>query len=153
MRPINTRGFIASVEAKIMPELLAAAVGIQETAKTIVVESGHVDTGDLLNQIGDPELDSDNELIFGYNVISRSPHSIYVELGRAPGGKMPPHDAILAWVERKLGLTGREAESVTWAIKKDIQQFGIAPLYFMRQGAQSVPIGELERDISEALKR
>lgn len=58
-------------------------------------------------------------------VSSPLPYASVVELGRRPG-KMPPVQPILDWVEHKLGLRDRAAESAAWAIAKKIQRKGTA---------------------------
>lgn len=153
LRPINVEGLVEGVAERVLPQLQEAGKQVQQTASRIVTETDHVDRGDLLHGISEPERRDESRTVVGYDVASTAAHSIYVELGRAPGGKMPPHAAILGWVERKLGLSGPEAESVAWAVKHHIQQYGIPPLHFMRQGAQSVPTDQLAREITEALKR
>ena len=39
--------------------------------------------------------------------------------------KMPPHAPLLSWVEAKLGLTGREANRIAWAVQKKIKREGL----------------------------
>lgn len=43
-----------------------------------------------------------------------------VEYGWTPAGKWPPRDAIRLWVVRKLGLQGKEADSVAFLIQRAI---------------------------------
>lgn len=47
----------------------------------------------------------------------------WVEQGRRPGTP-PPFPPILEWVEAKLGLSGKEAVGVAWAVVKSIGERG-----------------------------
>jgi hypothetical protein len=47
----------------------------------------------------------------------------YVEWGRAPG-KMPPEDAILLWVQRKLQVDEERLASVTFLVRRKIAREG-----------------------------
>ena len=49
-------------------------------------------------------------------VVNNMEYALAVELGRR--AKMPPVAPIQLWVERKLGLSGDEAESAAWGIAK-----------------------------------
>jgi hypothetical protein len=49
-------------------------------------------------------------------------HAIPVELGTRP--HMPPVAPIKLWAEKKLGLTGREAQRAAWAIAMTIKRRG-----------------------------
>jgi hypothetical protein len=43
--------------------------------------------------------------------------------GRA-GGSMPPVDPLITWVQAKLGVSGKEGESIAWAVAKKIEREG-----------------------------
>lgn len=47
----------------------------------------------------------------------------YLVNGRAPGG-MPPIDPLKRWVQAKLGVGGKEGESIAWAVAKKIEKEG-----------------------------
>ena len=53
------------------------------------------------------------------------PYAANVELGRRPGARMPPPSALVGWVRRNLGLTGRAARSAAFAIARKIGRRGI----------------------------
>jgi hypothetical protein len=55
-----------------------------------------------------------------------------VETGRKPG-KMPPVDAIKLWVVRKLGISGKEADKVAWAIAYSIGKKGTEGAHMVEQ--------------------
>lgn len=50
-----------------------------------------------------------------------------LEFGRAPG-TMPPTNALLGWVGRKLGLSGKEAQRAAYNIAKKIKAQGFSSL-------------------------
>ena len=54
------------------------------------------------------------------------PYGIVIEKGRKPGARRPPVDAIRAWVVRKLGLAGEEADSAAEAIAWHIHHHGFS---------------------------
>ena len=60
-----------------------------------------------------------------------APYAWYVEYGRNPG-KQPPYDVIHQWVIRKLGFSGKKADSVSWAICAWIGKHGTEPHPFLR---------------------
>lgn len=67
------------------------------------------------------------ELLVGSTAL----HAPFVERGRMPG-RMPPGAPIRLWVEKKLGLRGKEARSVTFLIQRAIGRrgtSGAAPFY------------------------
>lgn len=151
--PVNIAGMLESVATVVAAELEAAAVSVKAEAVRRVVDADKVDTGDLLRGISDPIRADESATLIGYDVLSQAAHSLYVELGRRPGGRMPPHEVIHAWVKRRLGLADPEADRAAWAIAKHIAQNGIAGIHFMRGAADSVDADALARRITEALNR
>lgn len=57
-------------------------------------------------------------------------HAAYVEFGTMP--HMPPVAPILKWVNRKLGVRGKEGERTAWAIAKTIEKCGTAANPYLR---------------------
>lgn len=53
-----------------------------------------------------------------------SPYGLVVEKGRRPGKGMPPEGVLLRWVEVKMGVSGREAERIEFAIRRKIAAKG-----------------------------
>lgn len=47
-----------------------------------------------------------------------------IEYGRRVGAKMPPPSALIPWVRKRLGKTGKEAVSAAWALAKAISRRG-----------------------------
>ena len=72
-------------------------------------------------------------------------HSLYMEVGRTPGG-MPPIERIEHWIENKKGLPNSFRENkdqIKWAIAKKIAKEGIkVPNQFNKGGVISRPLEE-----------
>lgn len=108
--------------------------------EALVVGNTPTDSGLLLNSIG-------TKVIFGASAILGSVTTtldpIYgepVEYGRKPG-KMPPSDAIKLWVIRKLGLSGKEADSAAFLIARAIGRRGTKAARMFQKGyKEGLPI-------------
>lgn len=57
-----------------------------------------------------------------YNV---APHQVFVERGRRAGATPPPARALVPWVERHFGVTGKSAYSAAIGLAKSIGKKGI----------------------------
>ena len=68
-----------------------------------------------------------------YLIGPHAQHGVHVELGRKPGGRMPPPQAILDWLKSRgvRSLQGGEPREAAWAMARKIQQRGIAPQPYM----------------------
>lgn len=62
----------------------------------------------------------------------KAPYALYVHEGTLPRSKMPPFQNIVQWVEINLGLTGKEARRVAFAIARSIKQ-GQPPNKFLER--------------------
>lgn len=69
----------------------------------------------------------------GATLRNDTPYAGVIELGRRPNRPGPPVAPIREWVRRKLGLTGRELESATFAIRLAIHRHGSRPRFVMRR--------------------
>lgn len=69
-------------------------------------------------------------------VFSSLPYAIVMEEGRRPGFPVSRAGiaSIALWVRRKLGLSGGEAKSATYAIATVIRQRGLPARHFAREG-------------------
>ena len=67
-----------------------------------------------------------------------APYAEYVEYGTGP--HRPPVEPIKKWVHRKLGLSGKEADHVAWAIVKAIEKRGTIPKPYLRPAIEKVKI-------------
>lgn len=74
----------------------------------------------------------------GAALVNDAPHALIVEWGRRPGARWPPVDAIRAWVELKLGKTGREADAAAFLIGRKIHERGTPPKHVMRRVYQQM---------------
>lgn len=148
----DTSSFVAHIRSVVAEELGQAGLTVKNSAIRTITQRDRVDTGDLLNGIEDPvraDLDGD----VAVEVWSRAAHSIFVELGREPGRKAPPPAVIRGWVERRLGLSGQEADSAAYLIGQAIAKRGVPGTYFMRNAAESVDVAALAADIEKRLNQ
>lgn len=72
----------------------------------------------------------------GYIIKYSCPHAPYIEYGMPPTSI--PVEPLIRWSKRKLGKTGKEAESIAWAIRTKISQEGCEPRPFLRNALYSV---------------
>jgi len=52
-------------------------------------------------------------------------YAVYVEAGRRRGATQPPSDALLPWVRKVLGVTGKAAQGVAFVVARAIKRRGI----------------------------
>jgi len=96
-----------------------------------IVDGGHVDTGQLLHS--GELIPTQNGCIIRWGIN----YADYVEYGREPGSP-PPYEPIYEWCRRKLGLSEKEAKSVTWAIIKKIDKEGVEPVAYARNAIDAM---------------
>lgn len=67
-------------------------------------------------------------------------HGVPVELGRQPGGRMPPVQSLLDWLKVKgvRGLDGGEPREAAWAIARKIQRAGTPAQPFMAPAREAM---------------
>jgi len=73
-------------------------------------------TGDWINAL-EPRAENGNGVIYGFD------YTYWLVNGRKPG-KMPPVSALLPWVNAKLGISGKEALRVAFAVATKIKNEG-----------------------------
>ena len=61
----------------------------------------------------------------GARTYNSSPYGPIIEHGRRKGSSMPPKQAIIAWIMRRLGKTRAEAESLQFVIRRSIAKRGL----------------------------
>lgn len=66
-------------------------------------------------------------------LVNDTPYAGVIELGRRPMRRGPPLAPILGWVQRKLGLSGPEADRVAYAVRMKIHVRGTPPYHIMGQ--------------------
>jgi hypothetical protein len=128
--------------------LTGAGLRVRDAARESLNRQKRVDSGDLQSSITEPRRVAGEDVAF--DVIAERDHGIYVEYGRGPG-KQPPPEVLRAWVKRRLGLDGAEANSAAYAIGRAIAKRGIVGAYFLREGAESIDVDQLARAIEEEL--
>lgn len=79
-------------------------------------ELGMNATGEWLQSL---EVDA----VDGFGIIKGRPYSQQLAKGRA-GGSLPPIAPLEKWVNAKFGITGKQANSIAWAVAKKIEQSG-----------------------------
>ena len=85
-----------------------------------------IDTGNLLKS------GNVHRGFLNKEIVYTAPYSDTIEFGRLPG-TMPPVNALINWVKRKLGVTNqKQAISTAWAIATAIKQRGLEPSPFMQ---------------------
>lgn len=104
---------------------------VESQAKLNLGESSTVDTGHLRQKITHVVAKSGDDLAVyvGTNLY----YGLIMELGRKPGSKMPPIDAILEWVDRK-GIDKDPAtqRSTAFLIARSIAVKGIEGRHYLR---------------------
>lgn len=99
-----------------------------------LIDDGKIDTGALL-QTGNMDLSG----FLHKKIIYPASHAEVVNYGRQPGAAMPPVDALVTWVRRKLQITDeKEIRSTAFAIAKAIEKRGITPTFFIENAIDSV---------------
>lgn len=90
-------------------------------------------------------------------VFSSLPYAIVMEAGRRPGAPISRAgiQALGLWVRRKLGLTGRAAQSATYAIAWAIRRRGIAGRHYAERALRrAMPrVDGIIAEMGEALRR
>lgn len=75
----------------------------------------------------------------------------YLAKGRPPSDKLPPVSALESWVNDKLGITGREANSIAWGIAKKIQKEGSK--WYIQKGSNLLEVLQEPKTIEFIKKR
>lgn len=102
---------------------------IMTKASENLIANDSVDTGFLLRS-------ARKEKTFGgVKIIFDCPYAEEVEMGSEP--HRVPFNAIFKWAVRKLRLSEKEAQSVTWAIIKKIEKEGIRERPYVRPAVHS----------------
>lgn len=76
-----------------------------------------------------PYWESPNVMVFRYD----APHAKYVEWGTPPHPVAARH--LVGWVNRRLGIRGKEATRVSYAVATKIRKEGVDPHPFIRPAA------------------
>ena len=83
----------------------------------------------------------------------------WVDKGRRPG-KQPPVKPLIRWARVKLGLSGKEANQVAWAISKTIAKKGTKGTNIFtkninkfKQDIDKLRSKELKQDVSEFIRK
>jgi hypothetical protein len=133
-------------------QVMKRAKAIAEPFTNKVAEDAKAGAGEamsggqsLIDAISAPEI-SEEDTRLTIDIWCRAAHAAYAEFGRGPG-KRPPTSALLPWIEKVWGLSGKEAESAAFVLARKIGESGTAPLFFM-----SSAIWANEDDFASQLK-
>ena len=90
---------------------------------------------------------------YGARVMNDRPYSSVIEYGRRPGSKPPPPAPIQRWLQRRLGMDEKEAQSVAWLVARAIGYRGLRGRAILT-GAEATAQIEviLEAEISHELR-
>jgi hypothetical protein len=117
-------------------------------AKSILVRNKKIATGALYNSVRYVVL-SNGDIQFEYDSAGK-----WVQLGRKPGGRFPPPNAISKWIKAKgikaVSRNGKpiSEESLTYLISRGIAEKGIRPVPFMREAIKQ-SIKQLARELKK----
>lgn len=90
-----------------------------------LVEDNKIDTSNLLRT------GNVNKQFLKKEIVYPAPYADDVEFGRTPG-TMPPPDALIRWVQRKLGIGDeKEARRVAFAVALSIKRRGIQAVFYL----------------------
>jgi hypothetical protein len=122
----ETKANVEGYPADLQRELGIAMEQSLQLLETAVKERTPRNTGLLADNINHQIISPFPDLVGSVGSSPITPYAPVIEYGRKPG-TMPPVDAIKLWVVRKLGISGKEADSAAWGIAKNIAKRGFSP--------------------------
>ena len=142
------------------PELVAEEMGLAVREASLLLERevrertpvGVGGGGGLAGSIGarDPEVVPGEG---GVGVVGTAlRYAVPVELGRRPGGRQPPVQALADWAQARLGVSAEESRGVAWAIARRIALEGTEGAHMFRAGTRAVA-GAVEGILARGLDR
>lgn len=121
-----------SAEPRIVSRLSAVVfdwlLGVE--AEAVAMLDGRNDRGDTRQSVR-IIAPSARGAVIEAGIEATAKHALFVHQGRRPG-RRPPRAALLGWVERKLGLAGKEAEQVAYLVARKIGRTGTRGTPFLR---------------------
>ena len=90
-----------------------------------------------MNATGEWVASIEIEVELGKSTIRGRDYSEQLAKGRA-GGSMPPISAMERWVNAKLGIYGKEANSIAWGIAKKIEKSGTS--WYQKGGSDLIEV-------------
>ena len=91
--------------------------------------------GGLLSTIHGETVDLGTPSAMGI-VGHQSPYGDVIEMGRRPGGKMPPEGSLIRWIEVVLGADENTAKRLEFPIRRKIAQKGFAGAMMFEMGLE-----------------
>jgi hypothetical protein len=107
------------------------------TMKDLLTRQNAVASGNLRDTLTAKTIQADNELID--TQIEGADYAIFVDQGRKAGDRMPPVQAISAWINtRKISVSGKTTQQLAWAMAKSIAKKGIRARPFIAPSLGSI---------------
>lgn len=129
--PLASARDLPALEAKVRDAARSSLIFAAKTVQSAVIDftprwKGGLQSAILIR----PDQGGDIQTVYGRGVV------MHVMESGATWSKWPPQQPILAWVEGKLGLAGKEAKRAAFFIRRKIGRFGMrVPLKFDGRGA------------------
>jgi len=105
------------------------------------------ESGNLINGIGTTVTGPKSIRVVPSPVTN--PYAVVQELGRRPRQPGPPLAPILAWVKYKFGVSGKEADSIAFLVRRKLHNKGMKGRFFFRRTRRDIKA----RKLSESLVR
>lgn len=140
---VEISGAFAAAPAIVLDELEKTMVDLMGNLERETKEGTPNDSATLEKAfILDVRSDVDVDMVIG-TLSNPLAYALPVELGTKP--HFPPFKPILSWVERKLGLSGDEAENRAYAIQHKIGRYGSQGKFMARNALlnqrESIAVG------------
>lgn len=149
----GTKEWSEALQATVLRGVRAGLEQIGERGVGLVVENTPVATGKLAQSVF-PALEETGGMLTEV-ITNGAPEDLYsapVETGSQP--HMPPYEALIPWVIRKLGITDEQtARGIAFVIARKIAQRGTQGAWMYRDAMEVLEreaTGILERNIAEA---
>lgn len=149
--PAAERGLYAGA-LRALPKLQLWTRTAQAANPTNTGQGGAVNTGAFLRGW------KARAIAGGAEVRNDAPYSGVVEYGRRAGARAPPRAEIARWVQRRMGLSEKEARSVAFLIARSIKRRGLKGRHIltsdehMRELVAAVTnemVAELDRELEK----
>jgi hypothetical protein len=129
------RGAVAAA-ARSIPHLVAAGDA-----------TGRVNTGNFRRNWRSRAID------VGAEIFNNAPYAGVIEYGRRKGARQPPSEPIARWVQRKLGKSREESQSIAFLIARKIARDGIPAQHILRDAESTIRrflLEEVKAEVSAA---
>ena len=90
----------------------------------------------------------------GAEVRNDAPYAAIIEGGRRAGAAMPPRHVMVAWAQRRLGLSVKEAKRIAFVLARAIARRGLKPRKILENAIPEISAAareEMNREIQKEL--